>query len=128
PERLTGMNEKTTIVRAVLRRGKLYRELSDGREELMDIPPTRPMSDSEIEAAASSDPDNPPHSSYPPGRLKSLPRTRAIRRVFGLTQEQFAERFRIPVGTIRDWEQGRVEPDQAAQAYLKVIAYDPDLV
>jgi putative transcriptional regulator len=34
----------------------------------------------------------------------------------------------IPVGTLRDWEQGRVEPDQAARAYLKVIAGNPDLV
>jgi len=29
-----------------------------------------------------------------------------------------------PIGTLRDWEQGRVEPDQAAQAYLKAIAGD----
>ena len=45
-----------------------------------------------------------------------------------LTQEEFAERFQIPVGTVREREQGRVEPDQAARAYLKVIAHDPELV
>jgi DNA-binding transcriptional regulator YiaG len=45
-----------------------------------------------------------------------------------LSQEQFAEQLQIPVGTLRDWEQGRVEPDQAARAYLKVIAGKPDLV
>jgi putative transcriptional regulator len=29
---------------------------------------------------------------------------------------------------LRDWEQGRTEPDQPARAYLKVIAYDPNAV
>ena len=37
-------------------------------------------------------------------------------------------RNRIPLGTLRDWEQGCVEPDQAARAYLKVIAREPDTV
>ena len=34
----------------------------------------------------------------------------------------------IPIGTLRDWEQGRTEPDQANRAYLKVIAVDPEFV
>ncbi len=42
-----------------------------------------------------------------------------------LTQEEFAARFKIPLGTLRDWEQGRSEPDQPAKAYLTVIAHDP---
>ena len=46
----------------------------------------------------------------------------------GLTQEEFAARFHIPLGTLRDWEQGRSEPDQPARAYLKVIAGDPAAV
>jgi putative transcriptional regulator len=29
---------------------------------------------------------------------------------------------------LRDWEQGRTEPDQPARAYLKVIARDPERV
>ncbi|MDR5009525.1 transcriptional regulator, partial [Agrobacterium fabacearum] len=32
----------------------------------------------------------------------------------------------IPLGTLRDWEQGRSEPDQPARAYLKVIAVYPE--
>jgi putative transcriptional regulator len=43
-----------------------------------------------------------------------------------LTQEEFAARYRIPLGTLRDWEQGRSESDQPARAYLTVIAHDPD--
>jgi putative transcriptional regulator len=45
-----------------------------------------------------------------------------------LTQEEFSARYHIPLGTLRDWEQHRAEPDQAARAYLKVIAKDPDFV
>ena len=122
------MSKRTTIVKAVKRHGKLYRELPDGREELMEIPPSRAMTEAEIVAAALNDPDNPPISSLPPGRYRRLPRSWGIRRRLGLTQEQFAHKFHIPVGTVRDWEQGRVEPDHAAKAYLKVIAHNPDLV
>jgi putative transcriptional regulator len=57
-----------------------------------------------------------------------VPRVKTLRRALGLTQEQFATRYHIPVGTLRDWEQGRSEPDQPAQAYLHVIARDPDHV
>jgi putative transcriptional regulator len=39
-----------------------------------------------------------------------------------------AERYHIPLGTLRDWEQGRSEPDGPARAYLKAIAGDPDAV
>jgi putative transcriptional regulator len=61
-------------------------------------------------------------------RMKRIPKVQLVRRALDLTQEEFAERFCIPVGTLRDWEQGRKEPDQAAQAYLRVIATDPGAV
>ena len=60
--------------------------------------------------------------------MKHTPRAKLIRRAFGLTQEEFAAQFQIPLGTLRDWEQGVAEPDQAARAYLGVIAADPDAV
>jgi putative transcriptional regulator len=56
------------------------------------------------------------------------PRVFVLRRAFGLTQEEFSARFAIPLGTLRDWEQRRSAPDATAQAYLKVIAADPDSV
>lgn len=62
------------------------------------------------------------------GRTKRAPLARTVRRALGLTQEQFANRFRLAIGTLRDWEQGRKEPDQAAQNYLRMIATDPDAV
>jgi putative transcriptional regulator len=51
-----------------------------------------------------------------------------MRRALGLSQEEFAARFHIPLGTLRDWEQGRKEPDTAARAYLRVIGHNPDAV
>ncbi|QQR41239.1 transcriptional regulator [Devosia rhizoryzae] len=46
----------------------------------------------------------------------------------GLSQAEFASRFRVPVGTLRDWEQARVMPPDFAVAYVRVIAQHPDLV
>jgi len=81
----------------------------------------RPMSEEEIEAAALSDPDNPPRDF---AKMRRVPRVKTLRRALGLTQEEFASRYHIPLGTLRDWEQGRSEPDAPARAYLKVIAGD----
>ncbi len=86
------------------------------------------MTDEEKHAAALSDPDNPPLTEEDFKRMKRVPRTKTLRRALGLTQEEFAARFRIPIGTLRDWEQGRAEPDQAARAYLTVIASAPETV
>jgi putative transcriptional regulator len=85
------------------------------------------MSEEEIEANALSDADNPPspENAPPKGRMA---RAQVIRRALRLTQEEFSARYHIPLGTLRDWEQHRSEPDQAARAYLKVIAKDPDFV
>ena len=47
-----------------------------------------------------------------------VPRVKIIRRALHLTQEEFAERYRIPLGTLRDWERGRAEPDQPRFGYL----------
>ena len=61
-------------------------------------------------------------------RMKRTPRAKVIRRALNLTQEEFAARYRIPVGTLREWEEGRAEPDEAARAYLMVIAREPEMV
>jgi putative transcriptional regulator len=50
---------------------------------------------------------------------------RKIRRTLGLTQEEFATRFGLPLGTIRDWEQRRRQPDGAARVLLHVIKHEP---
>lgn len=83
------------------------------------------MNSEEILRAAEADPDAQPLSQADLGRMKRTPQTKIIRRALNLTQEEFALRYHIPLGTLRDWEQGRSEPDQPAKAYLTLIARDP---
>ncbi len=52
----------------------------------------------------------------------------SIRESLGLTQDAFALRYRVPVETVRDLEQGRAKPDSAMQAYLTVISREPEIV
>jgi putative transcriptional regulator len=49
----------------------------------------------------------------------------ATRRRTGLPQAAFAQRYRIPLGTLRDWEQGRRMPDKPGLALLHAIEKDP---
>ena len=86
----------------------------------------RSMTRRAIERAALADPDAQPLSSTELKRMRRTAQVKIIRRALGLTQEEFSARYRIPFGTLRDWEQGRATPDQPTQAYLKVIAHSPD--
>lgn len=88
----------------------------------------RPMKPAAIEAAARADRDAQPLTESDLKRMKRSPRAKVIRRALELTQEEFAARYHIPLGTLRDWEQGRAEPDQPTRAYLMLIARDPDHV
>jgi putative transcriptional regulator len=108
--------------------GKLVEMLRDGENSQVDVAPLRAMTETEIEQAALADPDNPPITEEQLRTMKRRPRAFIIRRALDLTQEEFANRYGIPLGTLRDWEQGRTEPDATAKAYLKVIALEPETV
>ena len=95
-------------------------------EDKTDWNRLRDMSDAEVQAAALADPDAQPLTQADTARLKRVPRVKTLRRAIGLTQEEFAARYQIPLGTLRDWEQARAEPDQPARAYLQAIAGDPE--
>jgi putative transcriptional regulator len=88
----------------------------------------RPMTDEDIHAAALADPDAQPMTPENEVHMRRTPQVRVIRRALKLSQEEFAARFNIPIGTLRDWEQGRKDPDAAARAYLKVIGRNPSAV
>jgi putative transcriptional regulator len=85
-----------------------------------------PMTPSAIEHAALADADAQPLTAVDVRRMKRTPQIKVIRRALGLTQQEFASRYRIPLGTLRDWEQGRAVPDLPTQAYLTVIARSPE--
>ena len=86
------------------------------------------MTDAAIERAARADRDAQPLTESDIKRMRRTPQAKIIRRALDLTQQEFAARYRIPLGTLRDWEQGRAEPDQPTRAYLTLIARDPDHV
>jgi putative transcriptional regulator len=86
------------------------------------------MTEAERHDAAIQDPDAQPLTPADMKRMRRTPRARVIRRALALTQEEFAARYWIPLGTLRDWEQGRSEPDEPTRAYLTVIARDPEAV
>lgn len=121
-------------VKVEQRGGRYVKILPDGtmrplKTGTSDLARLDAMTDEDIIAAALSDPD-----AAQPATPEQLKRARRIspakhlRWKLGLSQAEFAKRFRIPLGTLRDWEQHRSEPDQAAQAYLKVIAADAGFV
>jgi putative transcriptional regulator len=124
------MSKQNTIVAKRLSDGTLVQVLPDGStkplEDKTDWARLRAMTDEEVTAAALSDPDAQPATPEQLRNARRVPRTKTLRRALSLTQEEFAVRYHIPIGTLRDWEQGRCEPDQPARAYLAVIAHDPE--
>ena len=86
------------------------------------------------EAAARRDPDNPEltDEEWAAGLRREAERDRhgvaRLRRRLRVSQVAFAERYRIPLSTLRQWEQGAREPDGAASLLLQVIEAHPELV
>jgi putative transcriptional regulator len=117
----------TTITARIRADGAVVEILDDGTERPFPKTELPDMTDEEISAAA-ADLDARPMSEAELRAARRIPRVKTLRRVLGLTQEEFARRFHIPLGTLRDWEQGRTEPDQPARAYLRAIAGDADAV
>ncbi len=130
PERQRHMRKKNTIVAKRQNDGSTVQVLPDGStkrlEDKTDWTRLRTMTDEDVTAAAMADPDAQPMTSEQLRTARRVPRTKTLRRALSMTQEEFAVRFHIPIGTLRDWEQGRCEPDQPARAYLTVIAHDPE--
>ena len=118
---------KTDIFVKMAADGALTR-IRNGRRSIVKPASPKAMTEAEALAAAEADPDNPPLTAQSLAGLKPVARVRTLRRALYLTQEEFASRYHIPLGTLRDWEQGRSQPDQPARAYLAVIARDPEHV
>jgi len=74
------------------------------------------------------DDDLPPMTEEELSKVKAVPRVKTLRRVLKLTQEEFSKRYGIPLGTLRDWEQGVKEPDTAAKSYIRAIMGDAEAV
>ena len=57
-----------------------------------------------------------------------VPDARAIRRQLHMSQQRFAETYRIPLPTLKNWEQRRRAPDAPAAAYLHAISRQPQVI
>ncbi len=53
---------------------------------------------------------------------------RSARKKLGLSQSKFAALIKTPIGTIRDWEQGRFKPPGGMQCLLRIALKHPDVV
>jgi putative transcriptional regulator len=53
---------------------------------------------------------------------------RSVRQKLGLSQSQFATRFGFTPATVKNWEQGRTQPDGPARILLAVISHHPEAV
>lgn len=59
---------------------------------------------------------------YSPLNVKNL------REKANKNQNEFAKMIGVSIGTLRNWEQGRRQPEGAALALLKLVAADPEYV
>lgn len=58
-------------------------------------------------------------------RVAAGPDVKAIRAKTKLSQAKFADALHLPVGTVRDWEQRRRNPDAPARVLLGMVEADP---
>lgn len=65
------------------------------------------------------DPDEEPH-------LEAVVLPQDVRKKLGMTQADFAALLRVPIGTLRNWEQNRFVMEPAAQTLLKLIDREPE--
>lgn len=65
-------------------------------------------------------------------RIRYIPKepidVKAIRKKTNLSQAKFAMAYRLTLATVRNWEQGRREPDGPAVALLAAIKHNPEAV
>jgi putative transcriptional regulator len=124
------MSESNIVRARILRDGTVVQELPDGStipiESRTDWARLEAMTEEEIEANALADPDNPPLTDEELARMRRMPHPKRIREKLKLTQEEFSDRFEIPLGTLRDWEQGVSLPDRSARTLLRIIEQDPE--
>lgn len=102
---------------------KVTPEMAEDAIGITDWSRVDAMADEDIAQQAAADQDVAPVLS---DESMAAARVRTVRRRLKLTQPAFARRFRVPLGTLRDWEQGRRQPDGPALALLRVIEREPD--
>jgi putative transcriptional regulator len=91
----------------------------------MDFAAFEALSENEIAAAATSDPDTRAPDKDVSLRARRVGLHGVIRLRLGLTFQEFEARYHIPATTLLAWERGALEPDAVARALIAIIAADP---
>lgn len=104
------------------------------RMTLEEISASRPKVD-HVKVAATTEDDIRRHQiedgedpDAPLPQFRRVPSVRAIRTKLHMTQEAFAEAIRVPLATVRNWEQSRTSMDPAVRSLLLVVEREPDAV
>jgi putative transcriptional regulator len=104
----------------------------DRKKVLAEIAALPPATEEQIDAWAAEDGDAWTDEELAAAiRVRPVPtaeRVRALRKKLGLSQAQFAHRFRFSVDAIKQYEQGRRVPSGPAATLLQVIEADPEAV
>jgi putative transcriptional regulator len=126
------MSDEHTIRARLLPDGRVVQVHPNGSTELLpdrtDNAALDELTEAEIRTAANSDSENPLLSNEELQSMRPVPDPKTIRKRLRLTQEQFALQFQVPLGTLRDWEQGAKQPEAAARTLLRVIERNPSAV
>lgn len=86
------------------------------------------LTPAEIERNAETDLDNPPITEEQARRGLFGRRVRLLRQGLGLSQSQFAARYRIDLTRLAEWEQGGEDVDTLVETYISLIEADPDSI
>lgn len=103
------------------KRGAPFRMSEERRAEL------RKIQEPEAFAGAQADADNPPIGAVRLAKMVVAREVRRIREATGMSQADFAARFRISLGRLRDYEQARSEPGVPELVFLRLIAEHRDI-
>jgi putative transcriptional regulator len=108
---------------------KVTKEMAEAALRDIDWALSDSVTDEEIERQVAENPDAAPFLTDDElDRAEYGSRVRRLRQKLNLSQPAFAERFKIPVASLRDCEHGRRMPDAATRAYLIVIEREPEAV
>ena len=62
------------------------------------------------------------------GEIRGGSDVSSLRRFVGLSQRRFSQALGISIHTLRNWEQGRREPEGPALALLRIAARHPRII
>ena len=53
---------------------------------------------------------------------------RKVRALYGMSQPEFAHLLKVPVSTVRNWEQGRGAMDHSTRTLYRILSAEPEAV